>query len=268
MEQYVRQLDDLRARIGEAGSLLVAFSGGVDSSFLAAVAHEVLGDRAVALTAASASHPARDMEDARGVAAAIGVRHVVVRSRELEDPRYAENPRNRCFFCKSELFAICRRVADEMGLARIADGCTADDRTDFRPGRDAAREAGVWSPLDDVGMGKPAIRRLLAEVYRLPVAAKPASPCLASRFPYGTAITEPRLRAVEAVEEAVRAAGVEVVRARFHGDVVRLEVEPASAPLLLADPGRAAIVAAARAAGFRFVTLDLEPFGSGRLNRA
>lgn len=260
------RFEDLKTRLGDLGAVLVAFSGGVDSGLLAIVAREVLGDRAVALTAVSPSHPARELADARELAARIGIRHIERPSDELDDPEYAANPTHRCYVCKGHVFTVCRRVADELGIPYVADGSNADDRADFRPGRKAAAEAGVVSPLADAGLSKADIRTLLRDVYGLALADKPASPCLSSRFPYGTPITAPALARVEAVERAVHALGVPEVRARFLGDTVRLEA-PAGALPTLAGPGREHVVAAARAAGFAHVVLDLEPFRSGRLNR-
>jgi uncharacterized protein len=261
-------MKQLKAGIRDLGSVVVAFSGGVDSGFLAVVANEVLGNRAVALTAVSASHPARELADARELAARIGFRHVERPSGEMEDPRYAANPPDRCYWCKTHVFEVCRRFANEMGFAHVADGLNADDLDDFRPGRKAAAEAGVRSPLAEAGIGKATIRALLRDVYKLELAEKPASPCLASRFPYGTEVTAERLARVEAVEEAARALGLRDVRARFHGDLVRLEL-PAGEFGILADAGiRSELARAVRQAGFRYGTLDLEPFRSGRLNDA
>lgn len=266
MNDLQARFEALKAGLAKLDAVVVAFSGGVDSGFLAVVAQQVLGDRAVALTALSPSHPARELADARELAARIGIRHLERPSHELDDPAYATNPLDRCYACKGHVFAVCRQAADALGIRWVADGSNADDRDDFRPGRRAAAEAGVISPLADAGLTKADIRALLRDVFGLALADKPASPCLSSRFPYGTPITAADLARVEAVEVAVHALGVPEVRARFLGDTVRLEA-PTDAMPILAGTGRAAVVAAARAAGFAQVVLDLEPFRSGRLNR-
>lgn len=260
------RLESVRERLRQTGGLLVAFSGGLDSGFLCAVAREVLGDRAVAYTAVSASHPAWDLEAAKTAASDLGIRHVTRETHEIEDPRYAANPKDRCYFCKSEVFATALVVARELGLPAVADGTTADDLSDWRPGRKAASELAILSPLAEAGLTKAEVRTLARDVYHLPFWSRPASPCLASRFPYGTLINAVRLKQVESVEAALRAAGFAEFRARYHGDLVRIEVRSQDLPRLAEGPGRVAVIQAARAAGFKYVTVDLEPFQSGRLN--
>jgi len=257
--------DRLRAVLGALDRTLVAFSGGVDSSFLLRAAHEALGDRVVALTTVSPTNPEEDTATAIALAERLGVEHVVIEADELAIPSYAANPVNRCYFCKDALYAICAAHARERGIATIVDGVNADDLQDYRPGLRAAEEHGTRHPLVEVGLTKAEIR-MLSRRLGLPTWDKPASPCLSSRFPYGTEITHERLRMVAAAEAAVRAHGFREVRVRFHGDVARIEV-PAAMLSRFADPGlRAAIAAGVRAAGFRHVTLDLEGFRSGSLN--
>jgi len=244
---------------------LVAFSGGLDSGYLLHVAHRVLGGRAVALTARSASYPERELEEARAFCAARGVRHLVVDSHEVENPAYAANPANRCYFCKTELFEIADRVVAEQGLASITYGAITDDLGDHRPGMKAAREHEVRAPLVEADLSKDEIREL-ARAEGVLLWDKPSFACLSSRFPYGTSIDEEKLRLVDRCEEAVRALGFRQLRARYHGDLVRLEVEPAEIARL-AQPGvREAVVAACRSAGFTFVALDLVGYRTGSLN--
>lgn len=253
------QLGSLQRYFTDLGSALVTFSGGVDSTVLAQVAHDALGPRAAALTAVSPSLAAGELEEARALAARIGIRHLVVASREVENPAYAANPANRCFFCKTELFRLAAATARELGFAHVVEGTHPDDLTGPRPGLQAAREHGVRSPFLDVGLGKAAIRALARDL-GLPNAEKPALPCLASRFPTGTAVTVGRLSQVDRCEQGLRALGFTQVRARFHGTTVRLEVPPSDLPRF-SDVGIAEnVIAVARAAGFLRAVVDLKGY--------
>ena len=267
VERSAPKVERLRASLRELGSALVAFSGGVDSTFVLRVTREELGDRAVALTAISASVAPEEKRDAEALAREIGVRHVSVDSDELKDPRYVANPTTRCYFCKSELYTLCTGWAAQLGLSAIVDGFNADDLSDHRPGHQAAREQGVRSPLAEVGLTKDEIRAH-SRALGLRTWDKPQMPCLASRIPYGTAVTEERLVQIGSAESDLRALGLRSFRVRSHGDIARLEVAAEEQPRF-ADPGfRERINRALRARGFAYVALDLEPFRSGRLNEA
>jgi len=256
----------LERAVADLGSVLVAYSGGIDSALVLRVATGVLGpDAALGVTAVGPALPRREREDAARIAAEMGARHRFVDSREIDDPGYRRNGPDRCFHCKSELYRITELVRRIEGLAHVANGTNRDDLGDHRPGLDAARAAGVRSPLVDAGLDKGAVRRVAREL-GLRVWDKPAAACLSSRIPYGTPVTPARLAQVERVEDALRGLGLRQVRVRHHGDVARIEV--AQGELDEAFAAREAIVRAGRAAGFHHVTLDLAGYRTGSLNAA
>jgi len=265
--ELLRKEADLQARLRAAGPLLVAFSGGVDSSYLALAAHRALGARALAVTAVSPSYPASHRAVAESVVARFGLAHRFVDTREMESADYRANRPDRCYHCKSELFSVLGRLRDELGFAGVAYGVNTDDRGDFRPGHRAAEERGVLSPFLDAALGKAEIRAL-SRAADLPTADLPASACLASRLPYGTEVTPERLAQIEAGEERLRALGFGQVRLRHHGDVARIEIDPAELPRALDPDVARAIVAAVKPLGFRFVSLDLEGYRTGALNES
>src|SRR5689334_15482286 len=205
------------------GSVIVAYSGGLDSAFVLAVAHEVLGAKAIGLTAVSASLPAREREDAVRIAQAIGARHELVESNEIHNPSYASNPSDRCFHCKSELYTITARRQAELGIAHVVNGTNLDDLGDYRPGLEAAKQAGVVSPLIDAGFTKADVRAGAAEV-GLAIWDKPAAACLSSRIPYGTSVTRERLAQIGGFEAALKALGFRQVRVRWHDELARIEL--------------------------------------------
>ena len=252
-------------RLRTLRSALVAYSGGVDSALLLALARQALGDRAVAFTALSAAVPADELEAARDVARQLGARHVERSSAELEDPRYAANPVNRCYYCKTELYTLALAEAEALRLDAVVSGTNADELADYRPGLQAAAEHRIVQPLAEAGLTKAEIRALSREM-GLPTWDKPQQPCLSSRIPYGTEVTPERLAQLARSEMALRKLGLREFRVRYHGEIARIEVGEPEMDMLLRV--RADAVAALKAAGFRFVALDLEPFRSGRLNEA
>jgi len=262
-----QKMERLRALVRAQGSAVVAFSAGVDSTFVLKVAVDELGERAVALTALSPSMAPEEQREAEELAKRLGARWIAVQSEEIANPSYAANPENRCYFCKTELYTVCERKRDELGLSAILDGFNADDLRDFRPGRQAALEHRTLSPLAEVGLTKDEIRAW-SQRLGLPTWDKPQMACLASRIPYGTAVTSDRLMQIALAESDLRRLGFRIFRVRYHGEVARLEISAGEYPRLQSQELRAEVDRALKARGFRFVAVDLEPFRSGKMNDA
>lgn len=257
------KLGALRTRLRELGSVLVCYSGGVDSAFVLAVAHQELGERAVGMTAVSASLPRSEKDEAVALANRIGAQHRLVQSREIDQERYAANGADRCFHCKSELYRIAADRRAAWGIDAMCNGTNVDDLGDFRPGLEAAKQAGVVSPLVELGFSKSDVRAA-AEQIGLEVWDKPASACLASRIPYGTRVTRERLAQVETLEAALKGLGFRQLRVRYHDEIARIEV--AQSELVRAAELGERIVEAGKDAGFRYITLDLGGYRQGSHN--
>lgn len=247
----------------EMKSCVIAYSGGVDSTFLITIAYKELGDLVLAVTATSSTYPIRELKEAEQYAKTLGIPHVVIHSEELDIDGFVQNPPDRCYYCKKELFQKIQQIANEHHLAYVLDGSNADDTRDYRPGAKARDELGVRSPLQEVGLTKQDIRELSKSLH-LSTAEKPALACLASRFPYGTAITSERLKQVEGAEEFLLSLGIYHYRVRYHGTIARIEVPRDDFPKILAHSQ--AIVKRFKDIGFTYITLDIEGYRTGSLN--
>ncbi|MDZ8110672.1 MAG: ATP-dependent sacrificial sulfur transferase LarE [Nostoc sp. DedQUE12a] len=260
------KLEQLRALFQEMEQALIAYSGGVDSTLVAKIAYDVLGDRALAVTAVSPSLLPEELEDAKIQAATIGIRHQIVQTHEMENPNYTSNPVNRCYFCKSELHDTLKPLALELGYPYVVDGVNGDDLHDYRPGIQAAKERGARSPLAEVGVSKVEVRQLSQEL-GLPWWDKPAQPCLSSRFPYGEEITVAKLQRVGRAEIFLRKLGWQNLRVRSEGDTARIELPPEQIKEFVLKTDLQILVDAFQDFGFIYVTLDLEGYRSGKLNQ-
>ena len=262
IEEKLARLKDI---LQDMGSVLVAYSGGVDSTFLAVTAHEVLGNKALAVFAASPVAPPMEKEEAASLAHNIGLRFKIIDSNEMSNPDFVANPPERCYYCKRELFSELKPIAKAEGLKWIADGTNADDLHDFRPGRKASAEAGIRSPLLEAGLTKTEIRQL-SHAKSLPTWDRPASPCMASRIPYGIPVTAETLNKIAQGEQYLHSLGIRELRLRHHGDIARIELDPEDMAKIITPEIRQDIVTHLKALGYKYVALDLTGYRIGSLN--
>jgi pyridinium-3,5-biscarboxylic acid mononucleotide sulfurtransferase len=260
------KFEQLKALFEEMEQALIAYSGGVDSTLVAKIAYDVLGDRALAVTAVSPSLLPEELEDAKIQAATIGIAHKIVQTHEMENPNYTSNPVNRCYFCKSELHDTLKPLALQLNYPYVVDGVNADDLHDYRPGIQAAKERGARSPLAEVGVTKVEVRQLSQQL-GLPWWDKPAQPCLSSRFPYGEEITVTKLQRVGRAEIFLRKLGWQNLRVRSQGDTARIELSPEQIKEFVLTTDLQKVVSVFQDFGFLYVTLDLEGYRSGKLNQ-
>lgn len=257
----------LKEYLSGLGSVAVAFSSGVDSTFLLRTAHEVLGDDVIALTARSCSFPGRELKEAEEFCKSEGIRHIIIESEELAIDGFKQNPKNRCYLCKKELFSKMVQTAEEEGIKYVAEGSNLDDNGDYRPGLKAIAELGIKSPLREAGLTKDDIRALSKEM-GLKTWDKPSFACLASRFVYGETITEEKLAMVDKAEQLLLDLGFRQVRVRIHGDIARIEILPAEFAKLMEDAVRDKVNSTLKNLGFSYVAMDLEGYRSGSMNEA
>jgi uncharacterized protein len=263
--QTDQKWDHLRSLLAEMKKAVIAYSGGVDSAVLLRTAADVMGPDLIAVTAISDTYPPGEIDHAAAYAGSLGIRHRIIPSTELDHEEFTKNGPDRCYHCKRELFSILRRIAESEGIPFVLDGTNADDRHDYRPGRKAAEELSVRSPLAEAGLTKKEIRGR-AQALKMPMWDKPSLACLSSRVPYGTTITPELLRTIQAAEDVVRTAGLRQVRVRHHGDTARIEVAPEEFVRLLAGGSAERIVREIKDLGYLYVCLDLEGYRTGSLN--
>jgi len=262
-ENLINKYNQLKENLLEMDSVAIAYSGGVDSTFLVKVAYDVLGEKAVAVTATSSTYPKRELNQAKKFAENFGIKHIIIESEETKINNFSSNPKNRCYFCKKELFSKIKQIAKKNDLRFVLDGSNADDEYDFRPGMKAIKELKIISPLKDAGLSKNEIKEISYELH-LDTWDKPAFACLASRFPYGIEITKSRLDQVEKAESFLHSIDIKQFRVRYHDDIARIEVEKNDFIVILKHSDE--IIEKFKKIGFKYVTLDIEGYRMGSLN--